>query len=651
MARASLRNPSPSLRREMTAFFCVSSSVYFLGAVGMINSLRLVGHDERIYVLDCGLTDAQRELLAPQATIVAAPPGREPFTLKTEAPLRHPVATTVLIDADMIVTRSLTPLLELAAEGNVIAFENPVDRFVPAWGELLGLGELRRQSYLCSGFVAMGAPLSAQVLRLLEDRQRRVLFKRGYFGAKDHDYELMFADQDVLNAILAATVEPEQIVALDARLAPMPPFEGLRVVDEQHLRCAYSDGTEPYLVHQSLPFKPWLEPTYDGVYSRLLRRALGGANVAISVPADSIPLGLRKGPLGFAERQRVKAREQIRWRLASPGASTPPAHGRKIEPADSRASNAAFYTVADERYFLGVVGLINSLRLVGHDEPIHLLDCGLTPVQCQLLAAQANVVANESGAPPWLLKTVLPMAHPSPTMALLDADMVAARSLGPLLEGAISGSLVAFRNGEDRFVDNWGELIGAARPARRGPYLSSAAIIAAGEPATEVLTRVHELRGLVEFDLTYWRRNVAGYAFTFADQDLFNAILATEQPPRRVEALDARLASTPPFDGLRLIDESTLRCAYEDGTEPFLVHHHVVKPWLEPTHHGVYSRMLRRLLIGEDLAIRVPASELPLRFRSGLRSFAARERINLSEAFRYRVREPLATRLGVGRGR
>ncbi len=630
----------------MTAFFCVSSSVYFHGAVGLINSLRLVGHDEPIYVLDCGLTEPQRELLASQATVVAAPPEREPYTLKTEAPLRHPASTTVLIDADMIVTRRLTPLLERAAQGNVVAFENPVDRFVAAWGELLDLGELRRQSYLCSGFVAMGDPVGAQVLTLLEDRQRRVRFERGYFGDKDHDYELMYADQDVLNAILASRVAPEQIVALSARLAPMPPFEGLRVTDERHLRCAYSDGTEPYLVHGSLPFKPWLEPIYDGVYSRLLRRALGGPDVAISLPADSIPLSLRKSPLGFAERQRVKARQQIRWRLGDPGLSSTPAS----PPKQRGGSRAAFYTVADERYFLGAVGLINSLRLLGHAEPIYVLDCGLTRAQRQLIATQADVVANESDAPPWLLKTVAPLAHPSPTMALLDADMIATRSLAPLLESASGGSLVAFRNRDDRFVKGWGASIGAAHPARRGPYLSTAAIVA-GDSATDVLARLHELRGLVDFELTYWRRDVAGYAFTFADQDLFNAILATEQPPRPVEVLDARLAPTPPFEGLSLIDVNTLRCAYEDGTEPLLVHHHVVKPWLEPTAHGVYSRMLRRLLIGDDVAIRVPRHELPLRFRSGLRSFAARERTNLREAFRYRVREPLATRLGSGRDR
>ena len=43
------------------AFYCVADARYFLGAVGMINSLRVLGHEETVYVLDCGLTDGQRE--------------------------------------------------------------------------------------------------------------------------------------------------------------------------------------------------------------------------------------------------------------------------------------------------------------------------------------------------------------------------------------------------------------------------------------------------------------------------------------------------------------------------------------------------------------------------------------------------------------
>ena len=315
--------------------------------------------------------------------------------------------------------------------------------------------------------------------------------------------------------------------------------------------------------------------------------------------------------------------------------------------APEPAGAAAFYTVADERYFLGLVGLVNSLRLVGHREPIHVLDCGLSDAQRRQLEPEVTLTRDESGEPPWLLKTVLPVTRPAAVMALLDADLVATRSLAPLVELAGGGPLVAFRDSQDRFVPEWGPLLGD-RPARRGPYLSSAALFASGSSGQEVLAALRDRSNLVEFELTHWRRRVPGYAFEFADQDLLNAILATEARPRPVEALAARLAPTPPFAGLRLHDAGTLRCAYGDGVEPYLIHHHVVKPWLEETHHGVYSRLLRRLLLGDDVAISVPERELPMRFRRGVRALAERGRINLRESFRFRVRDPLATRLRAG---
>ncbi len=116
------------------AFYCVSDASYFLGAVGLVNSLRVLGHTEPIFVLDCGLTDAQREMLSPHVTLVRDESGTPPWLLKTIAPLAHPAEVMVLIDADMIVTRSFAELIDCAAEGRVVAFENNMDRFVPEWG-------------------------------------------------------------------------------------------------------------------------------------------------------------------------------------------------------------------------------------------------------------------------------------------------------------------------------------------------------------------------------------------------------------------------------------------------------------------------------------------------------------------------------------
>ena len=72
---------------------------------------------------------------------------------------------------------------------------------------------------------------------------------------------------------------------------------------------------------------------------------------------------------------------------------------RHRAPTGRAMTPAAFYCVADERYFLGAVGLINSLRLVGHDEPVYLLDCGLTDAQRELLAAHVDPGRATEAAP------------------------------------------------------------------------------------------------------------------------------------------------------------------------------------------------------------------------------------------------------------
>jgi len=302
------------------AFYCVSSRVYFLGAVGLINSLRLVGHREPIFLLDCGLTLAQRDLLAPHATVVPAPSDAPPYLLKTVAPLRHPAEVMVLVDADMIVTRPLTELVKKASSGDVVGFENYLDRFVPEWGELLGLGRPRRQAYLSSGLVFLGGPLGAEALRLVHECMARAHFDfrldvTGKARVATLEDPFWALDQDVLNAVLATRVAPHRICVLDNRLAPNPRFPGLRILDEETLRCSYEDGAEPYVLHHISPDKPWLAPTYHGVYSRLLARLLLGEDVAVRVPESEVPLRMRSGPRARVARARVDVRDRLGWYL------------------------------------------------------------------------------------------------------------------------------------------------------------------------------------------------------------------------------------------------------------------------------------------------------------------------------------------------
>jgi hypothetical protein len=294
----------------------------------------------------------------------------------------------------------------------------------------------------------------------------------------------------------------------------------------------------------------------------------------------------------------------------------------------------AFYCVADERYFLGAVAMLNSLRLHGHREPLFVLDCGLTHHQRELLRPHATVVAGPKPdeAQPWLLKTEAPVARPAEVMVLIDADMIVTRPLDPLIEEASRNRIIAFENDRPRFVPEWGEMLklGATRP---GPYVSSGLVLLGGSIGFEVLGLMHDRQREVDMELTLFGRNVADYPFRYPEQDVLNAILRTRVEPDRLHALDNRLAANPPFAGLRLVNRDGVRCAYPDKAEPYVLHHFDRKPWLAPMYHGIYSQLLSRLWLGEDVALRLPETEVPLRMRNGALARAERARVNLVDVF------------------
>jgi hypothetical protein len=305
-------------------------------------------------------------------------------------------------------------------------------------------------------------------------------------------------------------------------------------------------------------------------------------------------------------------------------------------------TESAFYCVADERYFLGLVALINSLRLQGHDEPVFVCDCGLTSGQRELLAPHATMVEPASDAPGWLQKTAAPLRHPADVMVLIDSDMVVTRPLGRLVEAAAPDRVVAFENDRGRFVASWGELLDLG-PATPRPYVSSGLVCLGGKTGREVLGLLDDRQRRVDFERTFWRRNEPDYPFRYADQDVLNAILCTRVAPERVVSLEHRLAANPPFEGVRIVDRRTLRCAHADGCEPYVLHHFERKPWLVPIRHGLYSRLLSRLWLGHDVALRLPEELVPLRMRSGVLARAERTRVDAIDVFRrYVLKRPAA---------
>ncbi|MFD5405912.1 glycosyltransferase family protein [Streptomyces griseorubiginosus] len=293
-----------------TAFYTVADRRFFPGLVALLNSLRLTGHEEPLVVVDIGLSPEQRVLLADHVVLVEPPsPDLPAVFVAPYGPLRRPAEVAVLIDADIIVTRPLTELTEAARLGRIVAFVDCLPnshRFHPEWQTTLGLGPLRPRRYLNAGFLAYPHALTERLLPPWTEGQRTIGVAHSRYGSATLDDPFYFADQDVLNAVLAARFEDDELLVLDHRLAPHPPFPGLALVDRSRLTCRYDDGVEPFLLHHVLA-KPWLRATRDTVYSTLMTRLLLAPDVALRLDPSALPLRLREGRAAALDRRRADA--------------------------------------------------------------------------------------------------------------------------------------------------------------------------------------------------------------------------------------------------------------------------------------------------------------------------------------------------------
>ena len=292
---------------DRCTFFTVADARYWLGAVALVNSLRLVGHTEPVVVLDAGLRRSQRARLEAAADVVAPPvPVRAPFLASWLLPLTRGSSNPVLLDADLVVTQSLAPLLAEVEGGRVVAFvDRLATRKFSEWDDLVG-PQVHSHPYINGGFIALPDGLAPAVLERVRQAQERVdlgasaLRGRGSVADPFH-----FSDQDTWNATLRALVPPTRLLALEHRLAPTEPWDDVTVEDVESLRCINPDGTRPYLVHV-VGSKPWLANVAPTAYERLLGRLLLSPDVAIPLQRRELPLRLRWG--GLVGREAVPRR-------------------------------------------------------------------------------------------------------------------------------------------------------------------------------------------------------------------------------------------------------------------------------------------------------------------------------------------------------
>jgi hypothetical protein len=313
---------------EQLAFYCVCDRNHFLGLVGLINSLRIVGHHETVYVLDCGLEQWQRELLEPEA--VLAPSEREapPYLLKHALPLERPAEVMVLADVDIIFTNTIRALVTQAEQTQkpVLFLNDRTDRFHREW-DSLGFGAPVPHPYVATGQFVLPLGPGMSFLGMFEQGLRRLDVSRTLVNPRARPTDpFYYPEMDVLNAMVG-TAFPLDSFTLAARTTTSYwPFPGLRVEDAQDLRCAFADRRQPLLLHHIMT-KPWEGVVAPNAYTQLLTRLLCEPDVAVKVPMQAVPHSLRRGlpaslvrhslGLRVSLRSRLRGKLGIRARLAS----------------------------------------------------------------------------------------------------------------------------------------------------------------------------------------------------------------------------------------------------------------------------------------------------------------------------------------------
>ena len=325
---------------------------------------------------------------------------------------------------------------------------------------------------------------------------------------------------------------------------------------------------------------------------------------------------------------------------------------RRVNVRSRARDGIAYYTAADARFFPGLVGLLNSLRLTGAEGPLFVVDCGLTEDQRRRLTPLATLVPTHKGLHPRLQKATGPLAYPAELMVIIDSDILVTRPLDTLLTDAARGAIVGFEDKfyPDRTFGDWASL-GVGTPKER-PYVNCGLLVMSAATGEELLPVFVELQE--RFDQS--RADFGGAPtstqtanpFYFGDQDILNALFSSRFDGR-VVTLEARLAPVPPFEGLELLADAPLSCAYADGVVPYALHHTLEKPWLSLLEPNAYSEIFSRVLAIPESPLRLGRGEIPLRLAAGRLASVARAFASARRVVRRRIRGKLGLRPAIER--
>ena len=293
-----------------------------------------------------------------------------------------------------------------------------------------------------------------------------------------------------------------------------------------------------------------------------------------------------------------------------------------VEVEHVERPEAAFFAVCNARDFIALVALINSIRAVGHREPIYVTDCGLSSVQRQILDPHVTLLPGPQGYPAVLLKTQGALSIDPDVAIILDADVILTRPLTDL----IGEAPVFFRDPlGSRFHSGWSRL--DLGPLRRGPYVNGGHYI-----IPRVSGLLPRFRTATERMLEIIRRepeaalSTSG-SFYLLEQDVLAALIGTL---RHGSYIVSEEAAYWPFHG--------------ECKDARLLHHIIFKPWLTRLRPNLYTQQMTELLMTGPVL--VPREQVPRFLQRGLVG-------DLDRQFRsvcHGARETFRGRLGIRRG-
>jgi hypothetical protein len=289
-------------------YVTVADAGYFLGAVAMLNSLRLTGNEGELVVIDRGLTPAQRASLEPHARVLelSAEDRAKHAYFQRQLVYRYGLdGVLVFVDSDMLVTASLAPIVEKAANGKIVVYPNHPSgwhRFFPEWEEVFELeAPLRRQRYANAGLVAFSTEHWPELLQRWERACTHIDPARIFDGNWHQPF--WAGDQDALNALLMSEVPAEAVAEGDqAETLLFDSVNDGTIEDAQTLRLTLN-GVPIRFIHYGLSPKAWQRQGWrrireDDTYARLLPRVLFAEDVALRLEPAGVPPWIRPGLVG-----------------------------------------------------------------------------------------------------------------------------------------------------------------------------------------------------------------------------------------------------------------------------------------------------------------------------------------------------------------